>query len=120
MSAASSPPPHGHRLNALGVFCGSQTGTDPAFRTPAAALGEGLARHGATLVFGGGAVGLMGALANATLAAGGKVVGVIPQFLEEKELAHPRASEMVVVPDMHRRKRTMFDRSDAICVLPGG
>ena len=79
-----------------------------------------MAAQGTTLVFGGGRVGLMGAVADAVLAGGGKVVGVIPTFLQDLELAHPGASEMVVVPDMHTRKKTMFDRSDAFCILPGG
>jgi uncharacterized protein (TIGR00730 family) len=72
------------------------------------------------LVFGGGRVGLMGATADAVLASGGTVIGVIPEFLRDKELAHPRATEMVVVPDMHTRKRIMFERADAFCILPGG
>ncbi len=114
-TAAGTP-----RLTSLCVFCGSQAGADPAYRAAAATLGRGLAAHGASLVFGGGNVGLMGVLADAVLAGGGKVVGVIPEFLKDKELAHAQASEMVVVPDMHTRKRIMFERSDAFCILPGG
>jgi uncharacterized protein (TIGR00730 family) len=79
-----------------------------------------MAAHHTTLVFGGGKVGLMGACADAVLAGGGQVVGVIPEFLREKELAHRGAQEMVVVPDMHTRKRIMFERADAFCILPGG
>jgi hypothetical protein len=109
-----------HRLKALCIFCGSQAGNKPVFHEAATQLGGALAHHGASLVFGGGKVGLMGAAADGTLAAGGQVIGVIPYFLRDKELAHPGASEMIVVPDMHTRKRTMFDRSDAFCVLPGG
>ncbi len=108
------------RLTHLCVFCGSNVGGDPAFAQAAAALGTAMAKHGAALVFGGGRVGLMGACADAVLAGGGRVVGVIPEFLRDKELAHPRATEMVVVPDMHTRKRIMFERADAFCVLPGG
>jgi len=108
------------RLRALCVFCGSSAGTDPAFRRDATVLGKALAAHKADLVFGGGHVGLMGATADAALADGGRIVGVIPQFLVDKELAHSRANEMVIVPDMHTRKRAMFERSDAFCILAGG
>jgi uncharacterized protein (TIGR00730 family) len=108
------------RLRALCVFCGSQAGTDPAFRTAAATLGAALAAHGTTLVYGGGRTGLMGAIADATLAAQGSVVGVIPEFLREKELAHTGATELIIVPDMHTRKRIMSERADAFCILPGG
>ena len=108
------------RLKSLCVFCGSQTGANPAYAAAATALGTALAANGTTLVFGGGRVGLMGAVADAVLAGGGRVIGVIPIFLKDKELAHPGATEMLVVPDMHTRKRAMFDRSDAFCILPGG
>ena len=108
------------RLRALAVFCGSSPGLDPAFRQAAVTLGKGLAAHKADLVYGGGRTGLMGAVADATLGDGGRVVGVIPQFLIDKELAHFGASEMIVVPDMHTRKRTMFERCDAFCILAGG
>jgi len=108
------------KLTSLCVFCGSQAGTDPVYAAAAAALGRSMAAQGINLVFGGGRVGLMGALADAVLKDGGKIVGVIPGFLRDKELAHPMATEMVVVPDMHTRKRVMFERSDAFCILPGG
>ncbi|MBM3512231.1 MAG: TIGR00730 family Rossman fold protein [Alphaproteobacteria bacterium] len=108
------------RLTYLCVFCGSQVGADPAYKAQASLLGSAMAARGVALVFGGGRVGLMGACADAVLAGGGKVVGVIPEFLRDKELAHPRATEMVVVPDMHTRKRIMFERADAFCILPGG
>ncbi|MSO72817.1 MAG: TIGR00730 family Rossman fold protein [Rhodospirillaceae bacterium] len=108
------------KLTSLCVFCGSQKGADPAYAAAATTLGRALAGHGTTLVFGGGRVGLMGAAADAALASGGKVVGVIPDFLKDKELAHPGATEMLVVPNMHVRKKTMFERSDAFCILPGG
>lgn len=110
----------GARLTNLCVFCGSQVGRDPAYRAEASALGSAMAARGVGLVFGGGRVGLMGACADAVLAGGGRVIGVIPEFLRDKELAHPRATEMVVVPDMHTRKRLMFERADAFCILPGG
>jgi len=116
MKNSPTPP----QLRSLCVFCGSQTGNNPDFSAAAQTLGQALAANQSTLVFGGGRVGLMGTVANAALAGGGKVVGVIPEFLKDKELAHSSATEMIVVPDMHTRKRTMFERSDAFCILPGG
>lgn len=107
-------------LSSLCVFCGSQTGTHPAHAGAAAALGKFMAQAATTLVFGGGRIGLMGVIADAVLAGGGRIVGVIPDFLKDKELAHRAATEMLVVPDMHTRKKTMFERSDAFCILPGG
>jgi uncharacterized protein (TIGR00730 family) len=102
------------------VFCGSRFGTHPAGREVASALGELLAREGIALVYGGGGVGLMGLVANAALKAGGKVVGIIPRFLLQREAGHPALSETVVVETMHERKLKMFERSDAFVVLPGG
>jgi uncharacterized protein (TIGR00730 family) len=102
------------------VFCGARFGTAPGSRELAASLGELLAREKMTLVYGGGGVGLMGVLANATLKAGGKAVGVIPRFLLEREAGHPALTETVIVENMHQRKLEMFDRCDAIVVLPGG
>ena len=108
------------RLRTLCVFCGSAAGDNPAYRAAASTLGTALAAHGTTLIYGGGRTGLMGAVADGVLAGGGKVVGVIPEFLSEKDLGHAHATEMVVVPDMHTRKREMFERADAFCILPGG
>jgi uncharacterized protein (TIGR00730 family) len=102
------------------VFCGARFGNDPATRDLAANLGELLAREGITLVYGGGGVGLMGVMANAALDAGGKVVGVIPSFLLKREAGHPALTQTLVVETMHQRKLEMFERSDAIIVLPGG
>jgi uncharacterized protein (TIGR00730 family) len=102
------------------VFCGARFGTDPGARALAANLGELLARERMTLVYGGGGVGLMGVMANAALAAGGKVTGVIPRFLLKREAGHPALTETLVVENMHQRKLEMFERSDAIVVLPGG
>jgi len=102
------------------VFCGARFGTASGSRELAANLGELLAREKMTLVYGGGGVGLMGVLANAALKAGGQVVGVIPRFLLEREAGHPALTETVVVENMHERKLEMFDRCDAIVVLPGG
>ena len=89
-------------------------------RDVAARLGDLIARKGITLVYGGGGVGLMGVVANSTLAAGGRAVGVIPRFLLRREAGHPALSETVVVDTMHERKLAMFERSDAFAVLPGG
>jgi len=102
------------------VFCGARFGADPGAREMAANLGELLAREGITLVYGGGGVGLMGVMANAALGAGGKVVGVIPSFLLKREAGHPALTQTLVVETMHQRKLEMFERSDAILVLPGG
>ncbi len=106
--------------SSLCIFCGSRFGADPAARDIAARLGELLARKGITLVYGGGGVGLMGLVANAALKGGGKVTGIIPQFLLQREAGHPALTETVVVETMHERKLQMFERSDAFVVLPGG
>jgi uncharacterized protein (TIGR00730 family) len=113
--AVSAPLP-----SSVCVFCGARFGSVPGTRELAASLGELLAREKMTLVYGGGGVGLMGVLANATLKAGGKAVGVIPRFLLEREAGHPALTETVIVENMHERKLQMFDRCDAIVVLPGG
>ena len=107
-------------MRAVAVFCGSRHGIDPAFGRAAEALGHGLAARGIRLVYGGGGVGIMGVLARTVLSHRGEVTGVIPRFLMERELRHPQLSELVVVDDMHARKRIMFERSDAFLVLPGG
>ena len=104
----------------LCVFCGARFGTDPASRTTAVALGQMLANQGVTLVYGGGGVGLMGLVANAALDSGGKVIGIIPRFLLEREAGHPDLTETSVVETMHERKLQMFERSDGFVVLPGG
>ncbi|WP_421999052.1 TIGR00730 family Rossman fold protein [Reyranella sp.] len=117
MSARSVPPTV---PSSLCVFCGSRFGTDPATRDVAQRLGTMLAEKGITLVYGGGGVGLMGVVANAALAAAGRVVGVIPSFLLRRESGHPDLTETVVVETMHERKLTMFERSEGIVVLPGG
>jgi uncharacterized protein (TIGR00730 family) len=107
-------------IQAVAVFCGANAGDDPAFRSAAAALGRGIALSGIRLVFGGGRVGLMGAVADAALAAGGEVVGVIPEFLTRLEVAHENISETIVTDSMHTRKRRMFELADAFISLPGG
>jgi uncharacterized protein (TIGR00730 family) len=107
-------------IRAVAVFCGSHAGNDPAFRAAAAALGRGIAEAGLRLVFGGGRIGLMGALADAALSASGQVTGVIPEFLTQREVAHSGISEMIVTDSMHSRKQRMFELSDAFVSLPGG
>ena len=107
-------------IRTVAVFCGSHAGDDPAFREAAVSLGEGLARSGIRLVYGGGRVGLMGALADSVLAAGGQVIGVIPDFLTRREVAHAGVTELIVTDSMHTRKRRMFELADAFVTLPGG
>lgn len=104
----------------LCVFCGSSLGTEPAYCEAASALGTAIGRAGAELVYGGGGIGLMGLVADAALAAGAKVIGVIPAALHNREIAHPGLTDLVVVPDMQERKREMFALSDAVAVLAGG
>lgn len=102
------------------VYCGSGDGNDPRFGEAAAGLGRALADAGIGLVYGGGGQGLMGRLARATLAGGGRVTGIIPNFLVRKEHALVEAQEVLVVESMHERKQAMFDRADAFVALPGG
>ena len=104
----------------VGVFCGSSTGADPRHLDAAGRLGRAVAEAGLGLVYGGGAVGLMGALADACLAAGGEVVGVIPVGLFEKEVAHRGLTELVEVGSMHERKARMYELAGAFAALPGG
>jgi uncharacterized protein (TIGR00730 family) len=108
------------RLGAVAVYCGSSRGTDPAYAATAASLGETLAARGIRLVYGGGHVGLMGVLADAVLAAGGEVFGVITRALKAKEVAHPALTTLLVVDTMHERKAVMADAADAFVMLPGG
>jgi hypothetical protein len=107
-------------LRSVCVFCGSQAGSRPVYVEAARALGVLLAQRGITTVYGGGHVGMMGALADAALAAGGNVVGVIPEHLMRPEVAHQGLTELIVVDSMHTRKRTMAARADAFVALPGG
>jgi uncharacterized protein (TIGR00730 family) len=102
------------------VFCGSNPGVDPAVGEAARELGEKLGSGGHQLVYGGGRVGLMGTIADATLAAGGSVVGYIPKALADREVAHTGLSELHVTDTMHSRKQAMSDRSDGVITLPGG
>lgn len=102
------------------VFCGANPGRDPSYRELAAAVGSGLATRGIGIVYGGGQVGLMGSVADAALAVGGEVIGVIPQGLVDRELAHPGLTELRVVATLHERKATMTELADAFIALPGG
>ncbi|PZP26395.1 TIGR00730 family Rossman fold protein [Pseudomonas kuykendallii] len=107
-------------LRSVCVFCGASTGRDPVYREAAERLGEEIARRGMTLVYGGGAVGLMGIVADATLRAGGEVIGIIPQSLRDAEIGHPGLTRLEVVDGMHARKARMAELSDAFIALPGG
>ena len=102
------------------VYCGSRPGGDPAYAAAAYALGHGLAARGIGLVYGGGKIGLMGKLADAALAAGGEVVGIIPSALCERELAHEGLSKLVVVDDMAKRKAQLASHAQVLIALPGG
>jgi uncharacterized protein (TIGR00730 family) len=107
-------------VTSLCVYCGSSSGKHPEYVERARAFGIEMARRDIALVYGGGKVGLMGTLADAVLAAGGKVIGVIPRQLVEREVAHPGLTEMHVVETMHQRKTRMYELSDAFVALPGG
>jgi uncharacterized protein (TIGR00730 family) len=108
------------KINAICVYCGSSPGTEPAFIEAAQELGKILAENGVRLIYGGGSVGLMGALAESVLEHGGQVTGIIPEFLTKRERPRRLAQELIVTRDMHERKRTMFERADAFVALPGG
>ena len=107
-------------MRSLCVFCGSSAGKNSAYVEAAETFGQALAHHDIELVWGGGHVGLMGVVADAVLDAGGRAYGVIPEFMADRELAHPRATEIVVVDSMHSRKAAMADRAEAFVALPGG
>jgi uncharacterized protein (TIGR00730 family) len=107
-------------MRCICVFCGAAAGNDPRYAAAAAELGRALAARSIELVTGGGKVGLMGVVADATLAAGGRVIGIIPRFLEEREVAHRGLTELHVVESLHERKALMHELSDGFIVLPGG
>jgi len=109
-----------NKINAICVYCGSSPGTDPAFVETARDFGKILAQNGIRLVYGGGSIGLMGALASSVIDHGGAATGIIPEFLTAKERPRRLAQEQIITRDMHERKRTMFDRADAFVALPGG
>jgi len=107
-------------LNRIAVYCGSATPADPRYMQLARAVGDGLARQGIGVVYGGGRLGLMGAVAGGALAAGGEVIGVIPEALVSGEVANPDCTELRVVPGMHERKLAFTELSDGFLTLPGG
>jgi uncharacterized protein (TIGR00730 family) len=109
-----------NKIRTVCVYCGSGPGTNPHFVEAAIGFGKALADNGIRLVYGGGSIGLMGAVATSVLDHGGTVTGIIPTFLTARENALKRVQEMIVTPDMHERKRLMFERSDAFVALPGG
>ncbi|MCH4092812.1 MAG: TIGR00730 family Rossman fold protein [Acetobacter peroxydans] len=104
----------------IAVFCGSRLGNDPIYQNVAEQAGKILAREGIRLVYGGGANGLMGVVADAVIRAGGEVTGVIPEFLTVREKMHECVSELIVTTSMHERKQIMFARAEAFWILPGG
>ncbi|MFC4625142.1 TIGR00730 family Rossman fold protein [Daeguia caeni] len=111
------------QIRSICVYCGSSTGHNPIYREAGLALGRSIAEHGIRLVYGGGTRGIMGAVAEGVMKAGGEVTGIIPTFLLDKEASPERAtelSELIVVGDMHERKHLMFQKSDAFVTLPGG
>src|SRR3954469_6859837 len=107
-------------LTSLCVYCGSNDGRDPAYAAAARGLGRAMAAKGVRLIYGGGSIGLMGILSRTGLASDGRVTGIIPQFLKDREVMLKEASELVVTADMHERKRIMAERADAFVALPGG
>jgi len=108
------------RVKRVCVYCGSSGRVAEEYREAARRTGTLLARAGIELVYGGGRVGLMGLMADAAIAAGGRVIGIIPDFLNSREVAHSSVSELIVVSSMHERKKRMFELSDAFAILPGG
>ena len=109
-----------HRLTSFAVFCGASSGGDAVYRDIAYRLGQAIAAAGATVVYGGACSGLMGEVANGALSAAGEVIGVLPGFLQTKEIAHTGLSKLIIVDSMHERKLRMHELSDAIIALPGG
>jgi uncharacterized protein (TIGR00730 family) len=108
------------KIRKICVYCGSSPGTDPAYVEAATAFGAILAKNGIGLVYGGGSIGIMGALADAVSHHGGEVTGIIPEFLMTRERAQKGAQNLIVTRDMHERKRKMFELADAFVALPGG
>jgi len=107
-------------MNGITVFCGSSSGDKEVYRNTARLLGNALAENNIKLIYGGASVGLMGAVADGALEAGGTVIGVLPRFLEAKEIAHEGLSELVLVDSMHERKTRMNELSEGVIALPGG
>lgn len=108
------------KLKSICVYCGANSGNREGYGEAAETLGREMAAAGIQLIYGGASIGLMGAIAKAVLANGGVAIGIIPQFLKEREVMLMEVSELIVTSDMHERKRAMFDRADAFVALPGG
>jgi len=117
---SKSPKGPAHDVRNICVYCGSGKGSNPAYAAAARILGKSMAEHGIGLVYGAGGLGLMGEVARATLDAGGRVTGIIPSFLSDREQMLREADELIVTRDMHERKQLMYERSDAFVALPGG
>ncbi|WP_297582165.1 TIGR00730 family Rossman fold protein [Roseibium sp.] len=109
-----------NQLTSVCVYCGSSFGSDPSHEASATRLGQLIAEAGLRLVYGGGSVGLMGTVANAALESGGDVTGIIPRFLEKREVMLDTLEDLIITKDMHERKHLMFQKSDAFIALPGG
>jgi len=107
-------------IQSLAVFCGSKNGKNALFIQHAVQLGKLLAENNVTLIYGGANIGIMGAIANATMSNGGKVVGIIPKVLVDWERKHDEITELIITENMHDRKKIIYERSDAVLVLPGG
>lgn len=120
MDTQTTPATHRNELKRIVVYCGANSGNNPAYEKAAATVGRTLAEQGIGLVYGGGGVGLMGVVADAALAAGGEVIGVIPEALKALEVGHKNLTAMHVVPDMHSRKAMMLGLADAVIAMPGG
>jgi hypothetical protein len=108
------------KIAAVTIFCGSKPGNNLAYELQAGELGTLIANHGLQMVYGGGNKGIMGAVANAALAAGGKVIGIIPKLLLEWEAQHEGLSELIITESMHQRKLLLYEKGDAMIILPGG
>ncbi|WP_017473609.1 TIGR00730 family Rossman fold protein [Amphibacillus jilinensis] len=107
-------------MKSIAVFCGSSNGASKVYIDEAKKLGKALAKHNIALVYGGASVGMMGAVADAVLDEGGQVIGVMPRFLEEREIAHKRLSKLIIANSMHERKAKMAELADGFIALPGG
>src|SRR5262245_21438308 len=107
-------------MKRITVFCGSSNGNDDKYRLQAGRLGETLAKQNIELVYGGASVGLMGAVANGVLSQGGKAIGVLPRFLQSREISHEGLTELILVESMHERKMKMNELSDGVIAMPGG
>ncbi len=107
-------------IQSIAIFCGSKSGNNPSFINQTKILGEQLAKNNISIIYGGGSVGLMGTVANAAIENNGKVIGIIPQLLVEWEQEHKNITELIVVEDMHARKKMIYEKSDAAIILPGG